>query len=337
MTDVVAEWRRQRLRMGRQLDALDRAIVSAWVAGWDEIADELDAIMRRIAAEGPRVGTANQLRQAQQALRLVSDEIDRLAADGIATISDAARRVIADGVDDTRSLIAAQMPAGSALGGDAFAVPAVGATRAIMDRTTQQIVSRSWPLSDDAEKAMRTALRRGVAVGEHPEETARRMVAECRSVFDGGLTRAVTIARTEVIDAHRAVNRATERANANVLTGWRWQADLTSRTCPACLAMSGTVHPTDEPGPLGHPRCRCARIPITRTWRDLGFDIDEPGRDPKTGPEWFAAQPEATQRAILGDARYKRYQAGTPLSDMVERVPSPDWRDSYQVKPLRRL
>src|SRR3546814_11471968 len=55
-----------------------------------------------------------------------------------------------------------------------------------------------------------------------------------------------------------------------------WVAQLDRRTCPSCWSQHGSKHALDEPGPLDHQQGRCARLPVTRSWRDLGFDIDDP-------------------------------------------------------------
>lgn len=71
--------------------------------------------------------------------------------------------------------------------------------------------------------------------------------------------------------------------------------------------------------------CRCTTIPILR---------DVPPIRWQTGPEWLEAQPETTQRAILGKGRFEAWQSGrATLSDMVSR----DWSDTWggSLRPTR--
>jgi hypothetical protein len=59
-----------------------------------------------------------------------------------------------------------------------------------------------------------------------------------------------------------------------------------------------------------HHRGRCAAIPITPSWRELGFPD---GREPafETGVDWFNRQDAATQRAVLrNDRLFAAIQAG---------------------------
>lgn len=83
------------------------------------------------------------------------------------------------------------------------------------------------------------------------------------------------------------------------VTSWRWSSALDSRTCRACVAMHGTVHPATEVL-NDHHRGRCAMVPITPAWRELGF---ADGSDPVmgTGVAWFAAQPVEDQQRIINN------------------------------------
>jgi hypothetical protein len=58
----------------------------------------------------------------------------------------------------------------------------------------------------------------------------------------------------------------------------------------------------------------------------------------QTGQEWFAQQPAATQRQILGAGRYHAWQDGrASLDDMVSRSWSDDWGGSLHPTRVRDL
>lgn len=105
------------------------------------------------------------------------------------------------------------------------------ALAAIIARAQGQIHADTYPLSAAAEQAMKDALIEGVIVGDHPEPIARDMLARVEQAFNGGLTRALTISRTEMLDAYRASSAYTHRANSDLVTGWQWYASTDSKTC----------------------------------------------------------------------------------------------------------
>src|SRR5690606_4098607 len=110
------------------------------------------------------------------------------------------------------------------------------------------------------------------------------------------------------------------------------------RTCPVCIAMHGTFHTLDETMD-SHPACRCAMIPWTRSWEELGFPgIPDRRTRVEPGVEWFARQDAATQRRILGPAKYAAYQAGDlELMDLVGVKTHPRWGRTRFERSLRSI
>lgn len=186
---------------------------------------------------------------------------------------------------------------------------------------------------------MKRELVRGITVGDNPQRVARDLVRKAEGRFNGGLTRAMTIARTETLDAHREATKASERVNSDIIGGWEWYATLDAMTCPACLAMHGSVHDAGEPGPVGHQNCRCARLTVTKSWAELGFnDIEEPPSLTQDPEAWFNGLTEDTQRQIMGPERLELLQSGQiKWSDLAMLQHNHGWRDSYHPTPLKRL
>jgi SPP1 gp7 family putative phage head morphogenesis protein len=209
---------------------------------------------------------------------------------------------------------------------------------AIVKRTTQQITKLTWPLTRAATEAMKRELVRGVAMGDNPRESARRLLQRLEGRFNGGLARALNVARTEILDAHRAAAAASQEANSDVLAGWVWTAKLDARTCPSCWAQHGRLHPLAEPGPLDHQSGRCARTPKTRSWRDLGFDVPEPPDVVPDARQVFASLPRADQLTVMGGARLGALQHGDiTCADLSRLRRTTGWRDSYGVTSLEDL
>jgi hypothetical protein len=114
--------------------------------------------------------------------------------------------------------------------------------------------------------------------------------------------------RTAQIKSYQLANHATYLANDNIVKGWVWHAELGS-ACLACTAEHGTVHELSETLD-GHHNCRCAPIPQTVTYADLGLDIPETVEPTQSGEDWFNEQPAATQRELMGPAKYEAWQDG---------------------------
>ena len=141
-------------------------------------------------------------------------------------------------------------------------------------------------LGKDGSRAVGDALAKGVALGLNPRQTAKA-ISEAAGV---PLSRALAISRTETLRAYRQAAIQSYQENDDVVSGWRWLAALSSRSCAMCIAMHGTVHLNTEA--FGsHVNCRCTPAPLVEGSEGAGFE---------TGAEWFAKQSANAQDTILG-------------------------------------
>lgn len=306
-----------------------RQLAEAWAKAWDDLSPEFENTIRGMIADGQftraKIMRSRRLANALALIEQRLSALSELAADG--TIEQL-RSVVQRAGKTTDQLIASMLPPSANVNG--WARVDASQIDAIITRTTEQITKLSWPLSFEATDAMRRELVRGVAVGVNPRVTARRIVKRTETIFNGGLSRALTIARTETLDAYRSAAKLGEEANTDVLAGWTWVASLTTRTCPACWSMHGREFETTDPGPNGHQNCRCVRAPRTKTWRELGFTVDEPGSVLPNSQATFRQLPDADQRAVLGPRRWAAYTAGDyPIGAWATRRENPGWRDSW--------
>lgn len=320
------------------IDLTTQQLARAWSQAWDEIAQEWREALTELAgmAEDGRWPTRAQVARnvrAQAALQATAEALQHLTEQAQAAVTGDLPALVQLAADHQHAMLAVQLPAGYRLPPVAYDPAAVAA---IVGRTTQQITALTWPLHPEAEAAMRASLIRGMAVGDNPRKVAADMLNRVQGVFDGGRARAVNIARTEMIDSYRAAAKEREKLHTDVLAGWVWVCALTERSCISCVSMHGQEFPLDESGPDDHPSGRCSRAPVTKTWKELGFDIEEPPRAAaETGVEWFNAQPETVQKQIMGPKRYKAWQDGNYPPELwsVKRS-NPEWRDSYGVGPV---
>lgn len=336
-----------RKTVGAHTDDAVRLMANAWANSWSTLSaswlSALGEVLDAAAAAGrwPTVYELNRLQrlanataQTQSALSALAVQAGNAAGAGVAEIVTATAAA-------EPAIMASQLPA--ALAGDGLRayvrkiVPNV--LESITVRVQQQVHQKLWPLSADAVDAMRRRLVAGIATGDNPRAAARAMVRDVEGDFNGGLSRAMNIARTEMVDAYRDTSAYVHQANRDVVESWIWIASLGARCCPGCWAMHGTEWSVDVPGPWDHHSGRCARMPKVKPWRELGFDIDEPDDDflPKS-EERFAALPRVDQLAIMGPRRLALLDAGTvTLADLATLRQSTAWRPSYGPMAVRDL
>ena len=357
---VLSIARRLRRDIGTEADDATRAITTDWVRAWGEQAAGWSQAVTDLVAEAGRLGhwprptDIARTPAAMAALERAETSLTHLAKQAGDTAVDAAQRVITLDVQREITLIAAQAPDSqqesltrhltTRLADEATVRTTVvsrirtDAVDVIRRRTEGQITSDLLPLSAEATAAMRRELIRGVDVGDNPRRAAARMLTNLEGAFNGGLTRALNIARTEILDAYRATSRQIHQANSDLVTGWQWLATLDSRTCVACLSLHGTTYPVTEPGPDDHQQGRCARLPVLLTWAELGITTPEPDNTLPSSQQWFNSLPEAQQRRIMGERRLQLYLSGrVGWSDLATVRQSQRWRRSYVPTPLRDL
>lgn len=330
--------------VGGLIDTAVRAITAAWAKAWDALAAAFTRDVAAVLASAQEWPSRRQIERdpaLQGSLADAARALETLAALAAAEATGAARAAVGRAPADQATVIGSQLPPGHArIAGSAGQMGGFHqrAIAAVVARAEQRITALNRPLATDADRAMRRELVRGVRVGVNPRETASRMVRQVEGAFNGGLTRALTITRTETLDAYREAAAAAQDANRDVLHGWVWLARLDRRGCPACWGMHGTEHLLTEPGPQGHANCRCSRAPKALSWRDLGFDLDEPEDQIPDAETLFAALPRDQQLRIMGDARLTLLNRGAiKWADLASRRDNPGWRDSFVPTPLAGL
>jgi len=127
-----------------------------------------------------------------------------------------------------------------------------------------QIYTRTYRdlegITKEMDRRISQTLALGLAEGRSPKDLARELNQTIESI---GITRARTLARTEVIAAHSEANlTAFEEAGVE---GVEVEAELSTATdaCPLCEALEGNVYTIAEARGLipVHPNCRCAWTP----------------------------------------------------------------------------
>lgn len=112
------------------------------------------------------------------------------------------------------------------------------------------------------DSSISSIMAQGMAEGRNPRVIAKDITGRIDKI---GLTRAKTLARTEVIRAHHNANiNEYERVG---IVGVKVKAEWTTagfNVCPICSANEGSVYTLDQIRGLipAHPNCRCIALPI---------------------------------------------------------------------------
>lgn len=216
-----------------------------------------------------------------------------------------------------------------ALGVEFNAVPAEQLA-AVIDSTTEDLLHpfvKNWGKATLGKAKEEIAI--AVGLGEDMDEAANRIAAAISS----SKKQALTIARTGIQQAAANAAEAFHKANTDVEKGVGYVAVLDLDTCPICGLDDGKFY-SHEPDPkadglfsekpelLRHPHCRCAYVPVLKSWRDLGIDIDDAevastrasmdGQVPETlaWEDWFEERSEREQKAILGKGVFALWKDG---------------------------
>lgn len=168
------------------------------------------------------------------------------------------------------------------------------------------LVAKLNALAPDGAALIERLLTEAVTMGYNP----RKWAGAAARGLGQPLPWALNLARTAQLQAYRQATMASYRRNPHIVRGWTWEAAMDSRTCMSCIAMDGTYHSLDEDLD-DHYQGRCSAVPVTASWSELGFDIEEEEEARPLARDWFAEQPEAVQRAMFrNNALYEAWRDG---------------------------
>ena len=316
--------------------AMVRAYAQVYVRIQADAAAVLDAIDHAEKVGDVPGGLASKKRRLEALRTQVLDQIHGFARYADAAISQQQRDAVYLGGEHARQLVFAGMgdaPPGVVVPFNRLPAAAVESmvgtfqpgspVAALLDTLAPSVVLR-----------VQGVMVAGLALGKNPKTISR----EIRQAAGEGLSRALTISRTETMRSYRTASLDVYQSNPEVVTKWRWTCSFSRRTCGMCLGMDGQEFDLDVP--MGsHPNCRCVPVPVTKTWAEMGYDAPEPLTRPRdTGAEWFARQSPSVQEEILGPGKLNLYVKGKlKLSDLAVCHDDPQWGPTRSEKPLKDL
>lgn len=153
-----------------------------------------------------------------------------------------------------------------------------------------------------------------------------------------GITRANanTLVHTSIQTVANQAREDVMNANSDIIAGREWVATLDMHTCIVCGALDNkrwtTAGKPIEHGipyqqPPKHFRCRCAMIPILKSWEELGINLPEipagtrasmQGQvNDKSFGEWLSRQSTDKKEAVLGKGRAELWESGVITFDQL--------------------
>jgi SPP1 gp7 family putative phage head morphogenesis protein len=312
-------------------------VVRAYAPVYRQLQRDTQALVKIAQAQGLKPWQAMRMQRMKDLEKQFLASASRFSKAAGDTVTASQRAAVGLGRRGARQAVAAGLPRGvtmenlANIGLEWNRLPEEAFTNFVgISADGQPIGDLLAPLGPEAAAPIKDAIGNGIALGKSPRETAQLM----RVAAGIPLSRALLIARTETNRAFRESTRLQYANNSQVVTGYRRMATKDDTTCMACIALDGTLYKLDEP--LNeHPNGRCAIVPETISYRDLGLDVEMPPQ-PENGQSWFMNQGKAVQKRMLGPSRFRAYQTGDlNLTDLVEIRSSPIWGDAAGVASLR--
>jgi len=316
------------LLMAKRWNAVERGL-DAQIAALTQEIDALRAI--------DKLPTANQLYRMERYKTLLAQtqrEVGQYERFAQGEIERGQREYFALGNDAAQAMLRDLTPAGVNINFNRLPVDAVNNMIGYCkDGAPLFSVLKERALYPDAIDGLTTQLVNAMALGFNPRKTARLM----KDGLAQGLTKALVIARTEQLRAFREASFQNYNKNSDIVKGWVWHSALGTRTCAACYAMHGTIHPLDE-RLEDHPSGRCAMIPISKGWKELGYDVPDTNPTIPSGEEEFAKLDEQQQLGVLGKGRYELYKSGKlDFGKLATFTDDKVWGRTLRVVSLKEL
>ena len=365
LDDIVAQFQASILRDERRAAS---EMVRVYVEGWKKIRAKLDRLQAEYdrtidRGETPSLNWIYQNSRLSDMQELIGKELGRFSNYAAGKVSEEQARVISRSLEFSRDEMILQL-------GPEYDVPGNLRVTSLPVQDIIAMVGANQPGSPlrslfegiKAQGAQQAsdALIEGMLLGYNP----RKIAPMIRDALGIQLNRALTISRTEVARAQRTATEENYKANADIVKGWRWMAEVHG-ACPVCLAMHGTEHPLSEKM-SSHPNCRCTSTSLLMSWEEIGeqygFDfsnVDKAGpsfeeiakkykmsqeqiaryqQRNMTGEAYFRTLSAEDQRRIIGPAKWLAWKEGKfSFEQLVKKTYSAAWGEGKGVASLKDL
>ncbi len=212
---------------------------------------------------------------------------------------------------------------------------------------TAQIVAGS-PLSDWFDKQggdltfkLTGLIRQGILDGKQTSA----IIAEVKDLLGSSRRSAETLVRTAVMKVNDEAHKLLRDENEDIIKGEQHISTLDTRTSEVCRARDGLAWDLNQK-PIGdhnipyqrpplHPNCRSTLRLVMKSWRELGFDVDEIPESTRasmdgqvkeniTYEDWLRNKTKAQQDEILGKGKADLWRNGViTFRDMLDQSGRP--------------
>lgn len=184
-------------------------------------------------------------------------------------------------------------------------------------------------------------IRQGMLDGKQTSD----LVREIKDLMNTSRKHSETLVRTAVMRVHDKAQEMVRDANQDVLKGELHISTLDMRTSDVCRVRDGKAwdlnkqpigdHSLPYQRPPLHPNCRSTLRLLTKSWRELGFDIDEIPESTRasmdgqikqglTYEDWLKGKSKAEQEEVLGKGKADLWRKGLiTFRDMIDQSGRP--------------
>lgn len=277
---------------------------------------ELIAQLAEGVTEWNKARLTKQLSDASKIIKQYYDEMAGVMVDTTTTVAQVSATSTAKALGvATGGYIPPSLPSATWL--ETIAGNAIIQGAAQADWWARQSADTAWRFS--------TAVRQGLVAAETNSQIIKRVMA----VMDISRKNAAALVQTSVQSVANQAKEKTAQANADIIASREWVATLDKHTCVLCAVRDGKRWKLDGT-PIGHAipyqappihfNDRCTMVDVTKTFRELGIDIDEVPRgtrasmegqvDDLTFEDFLKRKGTDYQDEILGKGRAQLYRDG---------------------------
>lgn len=220
------------------------------------------------------------------------------------------------------------------------AVSAEQVYAAALARPFQGRLLSEWSESIEAGRMarIRDAIRMGYVEGQTTSEIVQRIRGTRAKGYEDGIIEidrrhARAVVQTALSHTANFAKEKVYEENADLIKAVVWLSTLDNKTSQGCRIRDGLQYTNDTHKPIGHSipwgagpgrlhwNCRSLSTVVLKSYRELGFDIDDPvvssrasmdGQVPadQTYAQWIKKQSAARQDDILGPTRGRLLRKG---------------------------